>query len=211
MNNKNQSKITLWTIQPIEWYERLLTDKIIYGDAKLSEWYTAKDIDFRTAYDWLIAEMKKQISPRPFADAVPIWAWFHYLNSDKKRPDLRSSGHLEKGQKGVRIEFIKSRNKVLLSDFDLWHSVLNYWCISDNEKQSESFDKLLRLYNVKFNDKENYPPIAKQMIMDSWQKVLDMHYCPEYSANPFEKKSIQATFWNLSVDEIIKVDEFVAR
>ena len=29
--------------------------------------------------------------------------------------------------------------------------------------------------------------------------------------NITEKKSIQATFWSLSLDEVIKVDEFIAR
>lgn len=208
---KYNPNITLWTIQPIEWYKRLLTDGIIYGDAKLSDWYTERELGFRFAYDWLMGEMEKRISPRPFADAVPVWAWYHYLNSKKKRPDLRCAGHLTKGEKGVRIEFIKPENQILLSDFDLWHLGLNYCYIAETEEKNDVFDELLKSHSVKFIDRGKYPPIAQKMVVDSWQKVLDMDYHSEYSASPFEKKSIQATFWSLSVDEIVKVDKFVAR
>ncbi len=48
-------------------------------------------------------------------------------------------------------------------------------------------------------------------IKASWVKIFDMDYCPKYSASPFDKKSIQATWGSLSVDEFIKVDEFVAK
>lgn len=38
-----------------------------------------------------------------------------------------------------------------------------------------------------------------------------MDYAPEHTASPFEKKSIQATFWSLSADEIVNVEEFTVR
>ncbi|PID89574.1 MAG: hypothetical protein CSB01_01235 [Bacteroidia bacterium] len=203
--------LTLWTIQPIERYKQLEKDRIIFGRIDLSDWYKDDNVKFRQTYDWLVSQMEKRISPKPFEDALPIWAWYQYLNANRKRPDLRNSNLLPRGQKGVRIEFRKKKSEVLLSDFELWHSPLNYFYIADNEKEDKEFNALLNACGVKFIDKEKYPPYIRKKVEDSWVKIFDMDYCPKYSASPFDKKSIQATFWNLSVDEIIKVDKFVAR
>ncbi len=155
--------------------------------------------------------MEQRISPKPFDDALPIWAWYHYYNSRKKKTDLRNSGLLQKGQKGVRIELKKRKSEVLLSDFDLWHIPLMYCYIPDDDSDDKAFDNLLDAYGVDFIDKEKYPKEIQQKVIDSWQKIFDMDYCPDYSAKPFEQKSIQATFWSLAVDEIEQVDEFIAR
>ncbi|PIE99496.1 MAG: hypothetical protein CR965_02230 [Paludibacter sp.] len=50
-DTKTDSDLTLWTIQPIEWYENLLKDGIIYGTKELSDWYKDDDVEFRQAYD----------------------------------------------------------------------------------------------------------------------------------------------------------------
>lgn len=196
----------LWTIQPIFWYEKLLENGFIYGDANLSN----VDNNFLYAYTWLMQQMENKVSKKPFEKASPIWAWHQYRSEQKKRPDLRSS-HLAKGTKGVRIEFNKNENEVLLSDYDLWHHPLNYWCIHDNEKQENAFDKLLETEKVNFIDKENYTLILKNKVEESWHKIFDLNYATEYAAHKKEQKSIQATFWKLYVEEIIKVDYFISR
>ncbi|MBO9620961.1 MAG: DUF3841 domain-containing protein, partial [Niabella sp.] len=121
------------------------------------------------------------------------------------------TGFLKKGARGVRIEISKKENEVLLSDFSLWHSVLNYWQITDSEKEDEDFDRMLKLNNIKFVDKGKYTPELKQKVEESWDKIFDMNYSTEYAARPFDKKYIQATFWKLSIDEVRKVEVFTAR
>jgi hypothetical protein len=199
----------LWTIQPIEWYKKLLDNGIIYGDKQQIEWI--KEIEFDYAYQWLIGEMNLRIGSIPNKNSYPIWAWNQYHNSKQKRPDLRSTGFLPKGAKGVRIELEKPAKEVLLSDFNLWMHVLNYWHIADNEEEENGFDKLLELRGIKFVDKEKYTPDIRKIVEISWNKIFDMNYSPEYAAETFEKKHIQATFWSLSVNEIKKVDYFIAR
>lgn len=196
----------LWTIQPISWYEKLLENDFIYGDANLSN----VDENFKYAYNWLMQQMENKVSKKPFENATPIWAWYQYKNEQKPKPDLRSN-HLPKGTRGVRIEFVKNENDVLLSDYDLWHYPLNYWCIHDNEKQEKAFDKLLETEKVNFIDKEKYTPVLKNKVEMSWHKIFDLNNATEYAANRKEQKSIQATFWKLSVKEIIKVDYFTTR
>lgn len=195
----------LWTIQPSEWYDELQKTGTIHGNKK--HVYE----DFLPSYHWLMKRMDERIGERPFPECYPIWAWYQYSNSNKKRPDLRSRAFLPKGTKGVRVEFVKNEKAVVLSDFELWHHVLNYWQIDDTEEISDQFDRLLEYYNIEFTDKENYPAEIKQRLEKSWDKILDMNYAPEYAAQPFDKKSIQATFWSLSTSEIVKVEEFTSR
>lgn len=167
--------------------------------------------DFLQPYHWLMKKMDERIGERPFPECYPVWAWYQYTDSKRRRPDLRSRTFLPKGSKGVRIEINKNHKEVLLSDFDLWHHVLNYCQIADTEEESDAFDRLLEHLNIAFVDKENYTPEIKQKVEQSWDKIFDMDYAPAYAAHPFDEKSIQATFWTLSIHEVIKVETFTSR
>ncbi|MCT4602155.1 MAG: DUF3841 domain-containing protein [Marinifilum sp.] len=199
----------LWTIQPIEWYKKLCRDGIIYGEEEYIEWI--EEGMFNYAYHWMIKEMTNRIGISEKKDSYPIWAWFQYNTSKQCRPDLRNSGFLPKGTKGVRIEFEKLTKDVLLSDFNLWGHVLNYWYIADDENEGNLFDRKLSNNNISFIDKKSYTTDLRKILEDSWTKIFDMDYCREYSAYSFEQKNIQATFWSLSTNEIKKVDFFTAR
>ena len=155
--------------------------------------------------------MEIRIGKRPNEDTFPIWAWYQYKNKDSRRPDLRTTGFLPKGTKGVRIEFEKPENEILLSDFNLWHFPLNYWNIADNEEKDLEFEKLLEKHNVKFIEIEKYPLEAKKIIVNSWNKIFDMNYECEYVTEKINEKKIQATFWKLNKTEIKKVDFFTAK
>lgn len=195
----------LWTIQPISVYNELIRQGKIFMHIDFV------DENFKEAYQWMIGQMNIKISPAPSNKYSPIWAWNQYNGENAKKPDLRSSGYLPKGTKGVRIEFHKPDKEVLLSDYNLWHYVLNYWCIHDNEDQDKLFDHLLKSYRVEFGDKEKYPDNIRSIIEKSWLKIFDMQYDSDYSTNKFENKAIQATLWSLKSSEISKVDFFKAR
>ena len=195
----------LWTIQPIEFYNELIKN----GEIHCYEKHI--DSHFIESYNWMIAQMENRIGKKPNKSIYPIWSWYQYKNSESKRPDLRTSSFLPKGTKGVRIEFKKSETEILLSDFNLWHFVLNYWHISDNKEQELEFDKLLELSNVKFIDKKNYTLELKNILESSWSKIFDMNYSTAYTADIFNRKKIQATFWTLKSTEIIKVIFFNAK
>lgn len=195
----------LWTIQPIEFYNKLISNGEIYSSEKYA------NSDFDDAYKWIIKQMENRIGNRPSPNTYPIWAWYQYKNEKSKRPDLRESRFLPKGTKGVRIEFEKPENQILLSDFNLWHFPLNYWHIADNKNQELEFDKLLKDSKVKFIDTEKYPSQLKTIVENSWNKIFDMSYDCENVSEKFSDKAIQATFWSLKSSEITKVDFFNAR
>lgn len=199
----------LWTIQSLKWYENFVKNGVIYADPTRINWL--KEENFALAYDWLIAEMEQRLGKKPLSNCYPIWAWYQWQDSQKRKPDLRFSSVGNKGEKSVLLEIEKADNQVLLSDFELWHSVLNEWCITDNELEDDLFNQALARVGIDFCDKNAYPTNLRQQMIESWQKIFDMDYCSEYSTRPFEKKSIQATFWRLSQEEVRSVRFFTAK
>ncbi len=91
----------LWTVQPIEWYEKLCNKGIIYGEKKHIEWINEEM--FNNAYIWMLIEMQNRIGIGEKTDGYPIWAWYQYNTVKQRRPDLRGSGFLEKGIKIIGI------------------------------------------------------------------------------------------------------------
>lgn len=197
----------LWTIQTIGFYEKLLEDKIIYGSKQYITF-----TEFLSGYHWLMNKMDSKIGKRPFPDCYPLWAWYQWKSAKKDKPDLRSSAHFPKGTKAVRIEIEKDDNKVLLSDFMLWHFPMSYHgYIGSCEKDSVAFEKMLEEKGLDRRKLNALPNNIRKEIIKSWDSVIDMEYEDTYFTYPKEHKSIQATFWSLSINEIIKVDEFIAR
>ncbi|MDO4224048.1 MAG: DUF3841 domain-containing protein [Acinetobacter sp.] len=195
----------LWTIQPIEFYQQLRKDKIIYGERQ------RVDVDFLSPYQWLIEKMEQRIGLRPFAECSPIWAWYQCHSVQKRKPDLRYGGYLHKGTQGVRLEICKADKDVLLSDFDLWHYPLNNWYLAESMADADAFYQRLEDEHIAFADQENYPSDLRQKIEQSWNKVLDLNFYADGITHLPDEKSIQATFWSLSLDEIVNVQPFIAR
>ncbi len=186
-------KIKLWTIQNESGWKELQEKGILLAKEK----YVYPS--FKEGYDWMNIQMEKRIGQRKNKNQYPIWAWFQYFDMNKKKPDLRRSGHLPKGEIRYRIEIEKNRGDVLLSDFVLWHWPLCYKdFIADSEEKAVKVDKEL----LKFSQSE---------IENSWKKIFNMNFDLEYYTLPFEEKKIQATFWELKVEDIIKVDRFISK
>ena len=199
------NKVTLWSIQRIERYHQLLQDRIIYGQP------VNMDADNQEGYDWLVMKMEQRIGKRPIKDIYPIWAWYQYDSKKKKKPDLRRSAHLWRGTKGVRITLEKDISEVLLSDFILWHHPYAYkGFIGNTEEDDMNFETLLKSRGIE-DQFDNFPQDIKNEVIKSWEKIFDLDFDYEYYTQKREDKMIQATFWTLSLDEIVKVEEFIAR
>lgn len=198
----------LWTVQSIQWYEELQEKGTVYGDKNHVE------IDFVRSYRWIMQKMTAQIGKPPHHDCFPIWAWFQYENAKKRKPDLRHTSLLPKGTRGVCIEFDKDEKEVLLSDFDLWHAVLNKHLISKNETEEFAFELELQQLDKQNDGQLNFVQLPARMqrkIINSWDNVLDLAFhSADYPYSQAEK-SIQATFWSLSISEVTSVKYFIAR
>ncbi|MEA1894498.1 MAG: DUF3841 domain-containing protein [Euryarchaeota archaeon] len=132
-------RMRLWTIQTKEAWER--AGKL--GVLEFNE-IVDKDIDdwFRPAYDWMAGQLEERVKEYP-CNKYPIWAWHH------PKPDLRRSGHLPRDTMGVRVEILVNSDRVLLSDFEAWHAVLNCWYLSLSEEGSDSWDERSERVGIK--------------------------------------------------------------
>lgn len=189
----------LWTMQPTEVYDILMRDGVFRCDPeKVSE------PSFLDRYEWLNKKLDEK-DKKPEGVQYPIWAWFRF-NGKEKKPDLRHSCYGTRGEKMVCMELEIPDEKVLLSDFDLWHFVLNNWYLDDcfypeyGYEQFEESDKWFKQLSKEEQQREKEK---------SWDRVLNIE--------PFESdwiargKYVQAVFWELSRDDVKKVQFFTAR
>ncbi len=194
----------LWTIQTEKAWRSL--NKRGYLRCRRSD----ANRDFLPAYEWMISQMSAHIGRPANGISVPLWAWYQYNTEKHRRPDLRRSAHLARGTRGYRIEFTIPPDQVLLSDFDLWHYVLNYWYLPLSEDDDDAFSARNGLLHCSWSN----PPRNKHVdteIRSSWHKIFNLDWSDEYVAHAKADKSIQATFWQLDLPWITNVDEFIAR
>ena len=183
---------TLWTIQTEAAYEQFRKTGVLRADPE----HLLFDGDFRESYAWIAAQMCKRIGPPPDGVAYPVWAWYQWEGTRKRR-DLRCSGYAKRGTPLVQITFESERKDFLLSDFDAWHSVLNNCYIADNEQEWDAF--------CAEEDRR------RGEIVPSWEKIFDLtRYTPDWAPEP-EKKSVQATLWEIRMSQVKKVEHFLAK
>ena len=180
----------LWTIQHEDAWRSAQGTGFLRADGR-RQWR-----DFRAAYRWMEHEMRRRVGEPPRGVRHPIWAWQQYENERVRRPDLRRSGHLPSGTRGVLVEFTASADQVLLSDFELWHYVLNRWYLP--QTPSEAAAMLADTLSVP--DPES-----------SWQRIFDLDWHLEDIAVSRPEKTIQATIWHVPLGAVRSVREFRAR
>lgn len=192
----------LWTIQTDEALRKLERDGRLSSDRSLA------DADFFPAYDWMSGQMRRRIGPSPAGVSSPLWAWYQYNSDSKRRPDLRRTGHLPRGETGFLIEFRGDDESVVLSDFDLWHFVLNYCYLPATVADGERFDSTL---GSRCSWTDRAPHAIDQEIRGSWQRIFDLEWSdPELTCGPSERQ-IQATLWQLTAESVATIQKFVAR
>lgn len=214
IHKRGEKIMILWTIQDYRAWESAQQAGILRTDTTYIEADKFAS-QAMMAYKWLVEQMEQRIGSKPSGVEFPIWAWYQWNNDRQRKPDLRSSGHLQRGQKGVRIEFGIDDQQVLLSDFDLWHYALNYWYLSLNEQEDMAFEAELEAHGFSFYEMKPLPHTAyHQRILDGWQRIFDLDWHDEtgyISENRKKDKSIQATLWELPLAHIRKVTTFIAR
>jgi hypothetical protein len=141
----------------------------------------------------------------------PIWGW-QQCHSDRRRmPDLRCSGFLPRGAKGVRLCIEKDESEILLSDFVLWTHVLGNWYVPTSLSDMDRFElkygkKISSTFSQKTNLSRKHNEIKK-----SWERIFILDWQEIDISSPRNEKAIQATFFELALEDVKRVDFFVAR
>ena len=190
----------VWTIQDMRAWERLRREGVLRGDGRRVLPY------HRHAYRRMADQMRLRL---PHRARFPLWGWYRWQGLKQCRPDLRASGHLTKGAAGVRIEFDLPEDSALLSDFSGWHCVLNHCFLPMNEQEDEAFARDLEKVGVEW--RWPYPEPFHARVVSSWQRIFDLEAGDVEWWGPPSERSIQATFWELTIPQIRQVDIFRAR
>ena len=179
----------LWTIHPEDFFEKSQKRGYIKADGRYI------DHDFKDKYDWMTDKMlDKGIALKK---TYPVWAWYKY-DGKRKKPDLRCSGHLSRGTKGVCVEFDACDGEVLLLNFDHWHCVLNNWYLSKNEAEDAYYEKYPQL-------------LTETVVRKSWDRMFDLTFGSEDLWGKINERWIQACVPVVYNHQIRNVVRFVAR
>ena len=205
--------VILWTIQSYLAYEKMLET----GFLTVNEDYLFCEDDFKFAYDWMAKEMVRYGLILPVGINYPVWAWCQW-EGKRKRRDMRESGYAKRGEKIVKLTIEVEDKEVLLSDFDLFHYVLNYWYLPENGMDDDTFEKEYTALGYSWNDLRDISIQTKDMenirarIRGSWNRIFDLEREDENLIYGLDsQKSIQATFWRLSLNQVIKAETFIAK
>jgi len=190
--------MTLWSIQPLNLYEKLLEQGTLHCDPENKEFWGFDYKEFRTAYDWLVGQMKLRVGTPPKGIQYPFWAWA-LIDGVSKKPDLRRKEFNNYVGENVVLELEIPEADVLLSDEENWYYVLNSWYLYDVKGKEDNWDEIeARLNDLPLNVKDS----VKQK---SWERIFDK----DDPDNDWD--FVQATFWELKAEQVKSVRRFTGR
>lgn len=88
----------LWTIQPVEVWTKLVSDKVFHCDPEKSVLISDADatLSFKEPYDWIVRQMRQRIGEEPEGVKYPIWAW-HTRNWEHNNLTLDAVDTMNRG------------------------------------------------------------------------------------------------------------------
>jgi hypothetical protein len=132
--------------------------------------------------------MRRRIATPASFRGLPIWCWVQWHGPSRPRPDLRHRGHLPRGVRGMRLELEIDADRLLCSDFDLWHFVLNDW-------------PLPRPGDAR--TPRTQPGPDRRAREASWLRIFDLA--------PTSSLRIQGVFAELRRTDVVATQPFIAR
>ena len=179
-----RKNIRLVTIQPYDVYQKILAEGRYVCDYSLTNNYDCGYDHFKEPYKWLCRKMVDRIGAPPEGVEFPVWAWYRY-GDNEDFSDWNSDG-----RKYVKITIKIDSSRVVLTDFNDWHCVLNNCPLIPESVPEEEFDA----------EWERYDAAGPKAIEATWERIFrdDGSY-------------VQATFWELRLADIVEAEEFISQ
>lgn len=213
----HEGLIDLWTFQDYNTIARSFEAHGKY-QASISGSSWIDDPGFMAAYRWMIWQMNQHGIERPNSIVLtdpnlitPIWTWAKWTDdsSDGSRVKPDRNNQLFYGDKHDLIHLRVPVERVLMSDFDLFHCVLNAY--EQVLWQSKSHDSDVQVPLIPFEEIWSQTPVEiysktdeimlPDLIWDDF--VIQMNETKKINETPF----IQAVLWELLPEDVIEVDE----
>jgi hypothetical protein len=183
----------VWTIQRAGCWELFQKRGVLRGDGRRVCHH------FRPAYRWLMTQAHQRLPG--YQGGFPIWFWH------SPKPDLRHSAHVPRGERGVRIEIEIPRDRMLLSDFNTWHCVLNRWHLSRSWRESRDWDRRVKGYDQFIGP---LPPLLEAELQATWDRVFDFDLLRRARIwGPIDQ--IQGVTEYVMLTEVRRIEEFIGR
>jgi len=146
-------------------------------------------------------QLTKRIGAPPHPEAAPLWGWYQWEDEARMRPDLRAVRHHWKPPgEYVLLECELPDEAVVLSDFDAWNIILNNRYVGISDEDEDAYAAVRRKYDLR--PSEELAENLRTIFYRSWERVIDMDVLTEPDWHAMKKKSIQACFWQIGLDEV---------
>jgi hypothetical protein len=192
-----KGRITLWTIQPLEVWEKLRARGVLFaevnGDSIVPDY----------AQHWLGEQMLCRIAGHE--GGIPWWAWV------SPKPDLRSFSRKDgPGEARVVLELWMEPAQVLVSAFGAWHMPLNGWYLPLTDAEGDEWEARLASMGLpKHGDPAVLPAELRLVLERSWERVFHLDALDE-SGN-WSVDVLQAVFERLDLENVKQVRLFRTR
>ena len=101
---------------------------------------------------------------------------------------------------------------VLLSDFSLWHHVLNYWYLPASRKDERAFERQLNAVGLDYFKTKPLPDSRlHKRVEASWERIFDLDFVARGVTGPRDERIVQATLWALPLEWVRKITWFTSR
>lgn len=186
-------KLVLFTYQKKEALDKLQSEGVLRlkkEDRNLTHLHRYDDNDynhFEFPYKYMIHKMKEKLPPPKYDDTYyPIWAW------QKVEGDEEPSEAFDKIHAGCyKLKLEIDDNRLLLSDFDMF-SALIMGVRAFDKKEDE------KIGNDTF-DSFFHPSLEKMFTLHRKRN--------HYYGFSYKDETIQATFWELYLEDVIEIFE----
>jgi hypothetical protein len=185
-------KIKLWTRQD----KNILKDLEKNGTYRVQKEYILQKMDtisdyYLKLYDWYVSQAEK-IVPRPKGVTYPIW--------------LSTSCNLmlQPATDTVMLEIEVEKQNVVITDFEKWGYVVNYWYVPLNKEDEEKHNNELKKNGIVdesalyMSHKGNFYPLLRNKIIKSWNRI--------FQTIPSQDSITQATLWEIKKEWIVDIN-----
>lgn len=187
--------LTLYTVQSVEAFEWLRSGGELRGDPALGEEH------FAEGYAWLSARMREHLGRHGAGEGM-LWLW-----ARERRHDLVDQLRAESSAV-VLLTVSVARERVLLTDFDDWHDVLNrrlHVPVRPGESDDQWWaraEPLMDEWDARVGQHRSQP-------LESWpatlRSELEASWLPIVAPGPSpDTRHVQATIRMIRRDDVVR-------
>jgi hypothetical protein len=161
--------------------------------------------DFRRPYDWIVQQMHlRGLFPSITGTSYPVWAYYHWNGIGYKKPDLRHTSLRRYAKNGpeVLMTIDIQPARLLLSDYEAWHWVLNQWHFSGTEEQTDFESRCTAQAAGYMRSIPLQVPALQKEMEATWQQIFDLERCAELLETASSARQVQAVFWELRPQDV---------